>query len=225
MILELSLARIITLQPPTPPMRLIALAALLLLAAGTITPALAHTTVQAGPYEIEAGWGVEPPVVGILNQFVFKVIERGENEGTFQGITNAFRDATVTASFGGATKELEISSDPRPGYYYSPVLPTRTGTYMVTIEGQINGVAVSETIPIEDVGPTSVLDFPPAASSEPADVSALKNAISSLQREVSSLKSGGVVSEGGASYDIAVMGLSIAGAAIVLAVVSMIKRK
>ena len=199
----------------------------LLFSIGMIAPSFAHTTVHVEQYEIEAGWSVEPPVVGIRNEFMIKVIERGEKEGTFTGITSAFKDVDVTAMFGGATKKIEVNSDPRPGYYFSPVIPTKTGTYMIELKGEIRGVPVDIKIPIEDVEPTAVLDFPPTSSEGAADVAALKNAISSLQQDVSKLKSGEteVTSDGGAAYDFAIFGLSIAGAAIILAIIALVKRK
>ena len=199
----------------------------LLFSIGMIAPSFAHTTVHVEQYEIEAGWSVEPPVVGIRNEFMIKVIERGEQEGTFTGVTSAFKDVDVTAMFGGATKKIEVNSDPRPGYYFSPVIPTKTGTYMIELKGEIRGVPVDIKIPIEDVEPTAVLDFPPTSSEGAADVAALKNAISSLQQDVSKLKSGEteVTSDGGAAYDFAIFGLSIAGAAIILAIIALVKRK
>ena len=54
----------------------------LLFSIGMIAPSFAHTTVHVEPYEIEAGWGIEPPVVGIRNDLVFKITEPGETEGT-----------------------------------------------------------------------------------------------------------------------------------------------
>ena len=199
----------------------------LLFSIGMISPSFAHTTVHVEQYEIEAGWGIEPPVVGIRNEFMLKVIERGEQEGTFTGVTSAFKDVDVTAMFGGATKKIEVNSDPRPGYYFSPVIPTKTGTYMIELKGEIRGVPVDIKIPIEDVEPTAVLDFPPTSSEGTADVAALKNAISSLQQDVSKLKSGEteVTSDGGAAYDFAIFGLSIAGVSIILAIIALVKRK
>ena len=192
-----------------------------------IAPSFAHTTVEVGPYEIEAGWGIEPPVVGIRNDIVLKVIERGEKEGTYTGITSAFKGVDVTVMFGGATKKIDINSDPRPGYYYSPIIPTKTGTYQVDLKGDLRGTPVDIKIPVEDVEPTAVLDFPPTSSEGAADISALKNAISSLQQDVSKLKSGEteVTADGGQAYDFAIFGLSIAAAAIILAIVALVKRK
>ena len=45
----------------------------LLFSIGMIAPSFAHTTIHVEQYEIEAGWGIEPPVVGIRNDFVFKI--------------------------------------------------------------------------------------------------------------------------------------------------------
>ena len=190
--------------------------------------AFAHTSVEVEQYKIEVGWGIEPPVVGIRNDLAFKITEPGETEGTHKGVTSVFRDVDATAMFGGATKKIDINSDPRSGYYYSPIIPTKTGTYMVELKGEINGVVIDVKIPVEDVESTVVLDFPPTTSGGDTDITALKNAISSLQQDVSKLKSGETTvsaSEGGTVYDFAILGLSIAAAAIILAIIALIKRK
>jgi hypothetical protein len=198
----------------------------LLISVGMLTPSFAHTTVEVEQYKIEAGWGIEPPVVGIRNDIVFKVTESGETEGTYRGITSAFQNLEATVMYGGASKNIDINSDPKQGYYFSPIIPTKTGSYLVDLQGEIRGVIVDIQIPIEDVESTSVLDFPPTSSEGSADVSALKNAISSLQQDVSKLKSGeATTSNGGAAYDFAIFGLSIAAAAIILAIIALVKRK
>ncbi len=199
----------------------------LLFSIGMIAPSFAHTTVHVEQYEIEVGWGIEPPVVGIRNDLVLKIIERGENEGTFTGITSAFKNVDATVMFGGASKKIDINSDPKPGYYFSPIIPTKTGTYMVELKGDLHGTPIDIKIPVEDVEPTAVLDFPATSSGGDTDIASLKNAISSLQQDVSKLKSGEteVTSDGGAAYDFAIFGLSIAGAAIILAIISLVKRK
>jgi len=199
----------------------------LLFSIGMIAPSFAHTTVHVEQYEIEAGWGVEPPVVGIRNNLVFKITEPGETEGTHKGVTSVFKNTEATVMFGGASKKIDINSDPRPGYYFSPIIPTKTGSYLVEFKGEIAGTPINVKIPIEDVEPTAVLDFPPSTSGGDTDVTALKNAISSIQQDVSKLKSGEteVSSDEGSSYDFAIFGLSIASAAIILAIISLIKRK
>ena len=199
----------------------------LLFSVGMIAPSFAHTTVHVEQYEIEVGWGIEPPIVGIRNDLVFKITGPGETEGTHKGVTSVFKNTDATVMFGGATKKMDINSDPRPGYYFSSIIPTKTGSYMVEFKGEINGTLIDIKIPVEDVEPTAVLDFPPTSSEGTADISALKNAISSLQQDVSKLESGetSVSSDGGSAYDFAIFGLSIAAAAIILAIIALIKRK
>lgn len=199
----------------------------ILLSLGLVSQAFAHTTIEVEQYEIEVGWGVEPPVVGFRNDFVFEISEPGENPGVKVGVKNAFKNLEVTAKFGGVTKVIDIGSDPRPGHYFSHVIPTKTGTYSIHLKGEINGTPIDEEIPIEDVESTSVLDFPPTSgSSSSQDVEALKIAVSSLQQDVVLLKSGSIEdSSKEGSYDFAVLGLSIASAAIILAVVALVKRK
>ena len=196
---------------------------------GSMTPVSAHTTVEVDRISIEAGWGIEPPVVGIRNDFVFKITEPGDTEGSYRGISSAFKNLDVVAMYGGATKKIDINSDPRLGYYFSPVIPTKTGTIIIDLKGEIDGVEVDVQIPIEDVEPTAVLDFPPnSKQSSNSDVIALKNALSSLQKEVSSIKSGSSVvqdSSSGMNYDFAVFGMSLGAAGVILAIISMTKKR
>ena len=199
----------------------------LLFSIGMIAPSFAHTTIHVEQYEIEAGWAIEPPIVGIRNDLVLKITEPGETEGSYKGVTSVFKATDVTILFGGATKKLDISSDVRPGYYFSSIIPTKTGTYMIELDGDIRGTPIDIKIPVEDVEPTAVLDFPLTSSEGTADIAALKNAISSLQQDVSKLQSEEtkVTSNDGAAYDFAIFGLSIAAAAIILAIVALIKIK
>jgi len=196
----------------------------LLLSFGFASQAFAHTTVEVEPYKIEAGWGLEPPIVGIRNDFVFKITEPDKTSGQYKGITNAFKNLEVTAMFGGTSKKIDINSDPKIGYYFSPVIPTKTGSYIMDFKGEINGVPINVQIPVEDVESTAILDFPPTSDSSNQDVTSLKNAISSLQRDVSAMNDGSR-NDGGAAYDFAIFGLSIASAAIILAIIALIKRK
>jgi hypothetical protein len=198
----------------------------LLFSVGFVSQSFAHTTVEVEPYKIEVGWGLEPPIVGIRNDFVFKITEPGDTPGLYKGVTNAFKNIDATALFGGVSKKIDINSDPKIGYYFSPVIPTKTGTYITNLKGEINGIPIDVQIPVQDVESTAILDFPQtSASSSNQDVTVLKNAISSLQREVSSMKDGSENVNGGAAYDFAIFGISIAAAAIILAIVALIKRK
>ena len=195
---------------------------------GMTVPSFAHTTVEVEKYKIEVGWGIEPPIVGIRNDFVFKITESGETEGSYKGVTNAFKNVDAVAMYGGATKQIDISSDPRPGYYFSSVIPTKTGSYIMDLKGEIDGTVIEISIPIEDVESASILNFPPSTSEGAGDITSLKNVISSLQQDVSKLKSGDTAipsNDSGTSYDFAILGLSIGSAAIILAIIALIKRK
>ena len=195
--------------------------------------AYAHTTIEVGPYEIEVGWQHEPPVVGILNAITIDVREPGDVEGVSMGITNAFKNMQATVVSGGASKMLDINTDPRPGHYYAKIIPTKTGSLDIKLEGEINGIEVNDVIPIEDVESTSVLDFPTTSgSSSGQEVTALKNAVTSIQKDVSSIKSqiGGIDTSSGnfdaeTAYNFGVFGVSLGAAGVILAIIAMVKRK
>ena len=198
-----------------------------------MSSAFAHTTIYIDQYEIEAGWGDEPPVVNLPNKIVIEVAESGEKEGLRIGVNSAFKSMTATLVAGGATKELDINSDPRPGHYYAKILPTKTGSMSVKLVGELNGLPIDVVIPIEDVESQSVIAFPPVSGSSSAgEISAVKNALSSLQKDVSNLKSNvGEVSltAGGIdiqnAYNFGVFGLCLGAAGVILAVIAMIRRK
>ena len=193
------------------------------------TFAYAHTTIQIDPYEIEIGWQDEPPVVGILNAITIDIREPGDVEGVSTGVINAFKKLDASVVSGGAFKVLDINTDPRPGHYYAKIIPTKTGSLEVKLVGEINGVQINTIIPIEDVESTSVLDFPPTStSSSGQEVTALKNAVTSLQQDISSIKAQGSTSTGsdeGIAYNFAVFGISLGAAGVILAIIAMVKRK
>jgi len=198
-----------------------------------MSSAYAHTTIHVDKYEIEAGWGDEPPVVGLPNTIVVEVAESGEKEGLRTGVTSAFKSMTATLISGGATKVLDINSDPRPGHYYAKILPTKIGSISVKLVGELNGLPIDVIIPIEDVESQSLIEFPPTSGSSSAgEIGALKNALSSLQKDVSNIKSnvgdvsltaGGVDIEN--AYNFGVFGLSLGAAAVILAIIAMLRRK
>ena len=203
----------------------------LLFSIGMITSSFAHTTVEVEQYSIEVGWEIEPPVVGIRNDIILKITESGESENSYKGVTNVFKNLEATVMYGGATKKIDINSDPRPGYYFSPVIPTKTGSYVMDLKGEISGTSVNIQIPIEDVESTSVLDFPPTSSEGTADISALKNAISAIQRDLIELNSNLVLEKSskesangdGIAYNFAIMALSLGVASIVIVIFTSLK--
>jgi hypothetical protein len=184
--------------------------------------AYAHVDVFVDPYDIEVGWREEPPLVNQQNAITYKIMKDGS------GVTNAFRDMTATVKSGSLSKQLEILSDVRSGHYYSKIIPTQMGPITIELRGTIAGVPINEQITIEDVEDINLLAFPPTGASELPDLVHLKNAMSSIQRDVAQIKSGGVdgsQTDVGKSYDYAIFALGIGAAGVVLAVVSLIKRK
>jgi len=194
--------------------------------------AFAHTSVHVEQYEIEVGWDIEPPVVGFRNVIVYEISE-SPSEGVKSGIISAFKNLQSTIRMGGVTKVLDINSDPRQGNYFSKIIPTKTGSLSIELKGEINGVLVDIEIPLEDVETTAVLDFPPSSgSSSGQEVAALKNAMSSLQKDVTEIKSkigdidsSSVDFNAETTYNFAVFGLSLGAAGVILAIIAMIKRK
>ena len=193
----------------------------------------AHTTVEVGTYEIEVGWQDEPPIVGILNAITVDISEPNKETGIFTNVTNGFRSMDATVMSGGATKILDINSDPSPGHYYAKIIPTKIGSMEVKIQGELNGTSINVIVPIEDVESTSILDFPPTTSSASGqEIGALKNALSSLQKDVSNIKSNvgdvSLTSDGisvESAYNFGVFGLSLGAAAVILAIIAMLRRK
>ena len=205
------------------------LAFLLVILVTGFSSALAHKTVTVEQYDIEVGWRDEPPLVSQQNAIVFAITTE-EGEGVTSGVTNAFRDLEATVRSGSVTKTLDILSDTRPGHYYAKIIPTKVGSLLVELRGTINGVEINEDISVEDVENIDILAFPPTSTSGLPDLAQLKNAMSSIQKDVTELKSKmGSVGTGDVdlskSYDFAVFGIALGAAGVILAVIAMIKRK
>ena len=75
----------------------------------------------------------------------------------------------------------------------------------------IHGTPIDVKIPIEDVEPTAILDFPFYLVGNPADIVAMKNAIMEILRDVNVIKSDQAdIANAGEAYDIAVFALESA---------------
>ena len=208
------------------------------------TTSFAHSGIDVDKYHIITGWGIEPPIVGIRNTVVVYVFDTDVTEGEEpKGVPNAFRGVEPNIMFGGTSKPLVFHADEKElGHYSASIIPTKTGTYLLDYKGNLRGVPIDVKAPIEDVEPTSSLNFPPVASSGSgtattttidAEITALKKAVSSMQQDITNIESGqtmiaitnGDDTEPGFAYDIAILGLAIAAAAIIIAIISMIKRR
>jgi hypothetical protein len=199
----------------------------LLMSFGT-TLVYGHTTVDVEKYEIQVGWETEPPIVGIRNDLVLKIREHGETKGMFTGITSAFKNLDAKIMYGGLTKKIDIRSDPRAGYYFSPIIPTKTGTYSIDLKGKIGESQINVQIPVEDIESAAVLDFPLSAPSSNDDVQIMQNSVKSLQEEIDKIKSNSEGSSesdsnGNASFGFTVIAIALSSSAIIIGIISRLK--
>lgn len=204
-------------------MRAQILFAIMIIAISGVSPVFAHKTVFVEQYEIEIGWRDEPPLVSQQNAIVFAITTE-EGEGVRSGVTNAFKDLTATIKSGSAQKQLDVLSDAKAGHYYSKIIPTQTGSLVVELKGTINGIEVNEQVQIEDVENINIIAFPPTDASGLPDLAKIKNTLGQLQQDVAQLSQGGT-DNSGQSYDYAVFAMGLGAAGVILAVISLVKRK
>ena len=199
--------------------------ALSIILISSVTPALAHKTITLEKYEIEIGWLEEPPLVGQQNAIVFS-FTTGDGNGLSTGVTNAFKELTATIKSGSVSKDLDILSDSKPGHYYSKIIPTQTGPLTIQLKGTLNGIQVNESVQIEDVENINVIAFPPTDASGMPDLAKIKNSLTQIQQELAQIQQSGVsTGASGKSYDYAIFAMGIGAAGVILAVISLIKRK
>ena len=195
--------------------------AIMIIVISGVSPAFAHKTVFVEQYEIEVGWRDEPPLVSQQNAIVFAITTE-EGEGVSSGVTNAFKDLTATVKSGNVQKQLDVLSDAKAGHYYSKIIPTQTGSLIIELKGTIDGITVSEQVQIEDVENINIIAFPPTDASGLPDLAKIKNTLGQLQQDVAQQSDSG---NSGQSYDYAVFAMGLGAAGVILAVISLIKRK
>ena len=153
----------------------------------------AHNEIKIGNYTIEAGWEEEPPLVNILNNIVVYVFE---NESPLR---NAMKDLSVNISYGGMSKELSfVPSEESLGLYLAHIIPSKLGSYSLTLKGNINTQNIDNDIPLEDIEDTKNITFPIIANdSGKRDnigkqlspiIKKLANQIDELKKEMNSTK-------------------------------------
>lgn len=202
----------------------------ILISSITIASVYAHTEVKIDEYIVDIGWGDEPPVVGFRNFIVIKIQQ--EINGELIGVQSAFQNMDVFARSGGVSKELDIVEDSEPGYYTAKIIPTKTGTIAIKLQGELFETIIDVQIPVEDVENTSILDFPPSSTSSDQDIISLKNSLNSLQSDIVDIKSkiDGVDPNSNqfdseSAYDFGIIGMATGIAGTVLAIFSILKRK
>lgn len=121
--------------------------------------ASAHTTVKAGPYNVEIGWLNEPPIIGQMNAVVMNL---SSGDGSDKPVTDSISNLTLTVSYGGQTKTLTLQplGENTPGQYVAPILPTIPGLYTVDVNGTLGTTAIKVEVQPEEVQSTDSVQFP-----------------------------------------------------------------
>ena len=151
----------------------------LLLAFATFFIALAHTSIEVGPYTVEVGWVDEPPLVGSKNA-VFISIATKANGKPVEGVSTL----EVTISTGGKVRKLDVRplSEDQAGQYAADFIPTRRGVYTVKLSGKIESTDVNNNVDIEEAVDAGGLQFP-----EPLpDVQTVNQAVSRVEAAANS---------------------------------------
>jgi hypothetical protein len=115
----------------------------------------AHKEIQVGNYTLEVGWEEEPPLLNMRNNVVVYVFE---NESA---VRNAMKDLSTSINYGGLSKELKfVPSEESAGLYLAEIIPSKVGSYSLTLKGNINTQNIGNDIEIEDVEDAKKLTFP-----------------------------------------------------------------
>jgi hypothetical protein len=134
---------------------------LLALLAGGVTQAGAHVSKRSGPFEVELGWGVEPPQAGAAN-FVEVVVTDGARRTPIVVPAGAL---SVEVVYGDAAVTLPLTPTEEPGTLEAGLTPTRPGSYSFDVTGSVRGqpLDVSATCSestFECVGAAADTEFP-----------------------------------------------------------------
>ena len=160
---------------------------LLLVAAVGMRPAYAHKEVDVGNLKVEAGWGVEPPLLGQHNTIVVFVTDKDGKP-----VINALANADVSIKKGGLSKPLDVKPAEKPGAYSADIIPTELGQYSVVFAGKIAGQDANTEVVIEDVEDVVSITFPQGGSGSqglPKDfVNQVQGVITDLTSQVDSAK-------------------------------------
>ncbi|HEX7142236.1 MAG TPA: hypothetical protein VF222_07140 [Nitrososphaeraceae archaeon] len=114
-----------------------------------------HTEIKVGNYTLEAGWSIEPPLINNLNEIVISVLENDSP------VRNAMKDLSISINYGGINKKLNfIPSEESAGLYLADIIPSKLGTYSLTLKGAIGTQSINNDIQIEEVEDAKKLTFP-----------------------------------------------------------------
>src|SRR5215831_7076124 len=130
-----------------------------------VLPVYAHITKQVGNMKITVGWSDEPPLTGQVNNIIVAVNKTSAG-GHESPVIDALADLDIKQKYGSITKSIDfIPSEQAEGLYESKTVPTRVGSYSLTMNGTIQGEKVSNIqIPLDLVESTQKISFPDAST-------------------------------------------------------------
>lgn len=107
-------------------------------------PVRAHEPFDVGPYRIEVGWAVEPPVTWQQNS-VEVIVTFSANSS---GVTGLADKLTITLFYGGQDKVFSgaaglIRTTDTNGTYHAAVILTQPGSYNATVHGTIGNTPIN----------------------------------------------------------------------------------
>jgi hypothetical protein len=138
----------------------------LFLIAALLAPsmAFAHERRVVDKYAIVVGFNEEPAIQGQPNGMQIMVTEPGAENRPVEGLADTLKAAVAFG--GGQAREFKLRANrSRPGQYIADFIPTRSGTYIFTFTGTIEGMSINERFEsgpgrFSDVEPVETLQFP-----------------------------------------------------------------
>lgn len=91
-------------------------------------------TEESGGFEVEMGWGEEPPRVGAQN---FVEVNVSDDHGDPVAVPAGALSVEVV--YGGSAVTLPLNPTPTAGALEAPLSPTRPGTYAFNVSGSVDG--------------------------------------------------------------------------------------
>jgi hypothetical protein len=151
-----------------------------------VTVAFAHEQRTVGKYTFVVGFLNEPAYTGFPNSLDMRIME-AQSGKPVEGLEKTLRAEVI---FGASTMPLQLRARfGQPGAYLADFVPTKAGTYIFHITGDVQGQQVDEKFEsgpgrFDDAQDLTALQFPqkvPAALDMAAQVKAAQDAASSAQ--------------------------------------------
>ncbi len=163
--------------------------------------ALAHDHRTVNEYELTVGFNVEPAYVGQINGAFLKVMKQAQHGGKEGEDGHAHEGMAPVEGLETTLKVLVAAggSEPRefplravfgaPGAYVADFMPTRTGSYIFTFTGTIEGHPINERFEsgpgrFDDVRAITTIQFPeplPSATELREELDVAKAAVRTAQ--------------------------------------------